>query len=215
MKTMARISPVAEQNTARLALVLPVLAQAARRASTRRACVNAAVMPLSLKLPDGFIPSYCRYRQPGLRPTYLATGSARWQSVCPSPIVITRSSGVNGKSSRNRQTPEKLSGLFRSPHFDSKCPSDFGTGSRFQSYATSNRPPHFGQWNEVSPRSTVAPHDGCMHCWKAKSGMRKSVRGETALNVADRSGNGEPARDSVGMGRFPLERWKSAWQNRS
>ena len=47
---------VAEQKTARLALVLPVLAQAARRAPTMRAWVNAAVMPLSLKLPEGFMP---------------------------------------------------------------------------------------------------------------------------------------------------------------
>ena len=54
---------------ARLALVLPVEAHAARRAPTRPACVNAAVMPLSLKLPDGFIPSYCRYSRPGRMPT--------------------------------------------------------------------------------------------------------------------------------------------------
>ena len=41
MKTTARIRPLAEQKTARLALVLPVLAQAARRAPTMRAWVNA------------------------------------------------------------------------------------------------------------------------------------------------------------------------------
>jgi hypothetical protein len=69
MNTMARISPLAEQNTARLALVLPVLAQAARRAPTRRACVKAAVMPLSLKLPEGFMPSYCKNSRPAPSPT--------------------------------------------------------------------------------------------------------------------------------------------------
>ena len=69
MKMTARIRPVAEQNTARLALVLPVLAQAARRAPTRRACVKAAVMPLSLKLPEGFMPSYCRNSRPASIPT--------------------------------------------------------------------------------------------------------------------------------------------------
>ena len=42
------------------ALVLPVEAQAARLAPIARACVNAADMPLSLKLPEGFSPSYCR-----------------------------------------------------------------------------------------------------------------------------------------------------------
>ena len=90
--------------------MLPVLAQAARRAPTMRACVNAAVMPLSLKLPDGFIPSYCRQSVPGFMPTYCGHGVGRWQSVCPSPIVMMRSSGANGNSSRNRQTPEKSSG---------------------------------------------------------------------------------------------------------
>ena len=69
MKMTARINPVAEQKTARLALVLPVLAQAARRARTSRAWVNAAVMPLSLKLPDGFIPSYCKNSLPASTPT--------------------------------------------------------------------------------------------------------------------------------------------------
>ena len=56
MKMIARISPVAEQYTASDALVLPVEAQAARWAPTMRAWVKAAVMPLSLKLPEGFMP---------------------------------------------------------------------------------------------------------------------------------------------------------------
>ena len=43
---------------ARLAEVLPVEAHATFFAPTILACVNAAVMPLSLKLPDGFSPSY-------------------------------------------------------------------------------------------------------------------------------------------------------------
>ena len=90
--------------------MLPVLAQAARRAPTMRACVNAAVMPLSLKLPEGFIPSYCRNRPPGFMPTYWPTLSAGCRSVCPSPMVTTSSGGANGSSSRNRQTPLKQSG---------------------------------------------------------------------------------------------------------
>ena len=51
------------------ALVLPVDAQAAVLAPTIRAWVAAAVMPLSLKLPDGLSPSYCRKRLPGCMPT--------------------------------------------------------------------------------------------------------------------------------------------------
>src|SRR5579864_8962515 len=102
MKMMARMSPVAEQKTARDALVLPVDAQAARRAPARWACVNAAVMPLSLKLPDGFKPSYCKNREPGFKPTKVATLSARCKMVCPSPMVRILSGWAKGSSSRKR-----------------------------------------------------------------------------------------------------------------
>ena len=115
------------------ALVLPVLAQAARRAPTSPAWVKAAVMPLSLKLPEGFMPSYCKNRLPGRTPTYFATVSDWRSSVCPSPMVITRPSGANGNSSRKRQTPEKFKGCVRPAHFDSKCFRDLGTGRRPQS----------------------------------------------------------------------------------
>ena len=37
-----------------------------------RAWVNAAVMPLSLKLPEGFMPSYCRNSRPGVHADILA-----------------------------------------------------------------------------------------------------------------------------------------------
>jgi len=115
------------------ALVLPVDAHAARFAPTSRACVAEAAIPLSLKLPDGFIPSYWRNNRPGFSPANAATESARWQSVCPSPIVTIASSGANWSSSRNRHTPEKSSGCVRFAHLPSKCFSDFGTGSRSQS----------------------------------------------------------------------------------
>ena len=110
-----------------------MLAQATRRALTIRAWVNAAVMPLSLKLPEGFIPSYWSFRQPGFMPTCRPTLSAVWSRVCPSPMVTTISGGANGSSSRNRQTPEKLSGSSRSAHFASKSRSERGTGSRSHS----------------------------------------------------------------------------------
>ncbi len=60
MKITAFISFVTQQYAASEALVFPVLAQAARCAPIMWACVKAADMPLSLKLPLGFIPSYCR-----------------------------------------------------------------------------------------------------------------------------------------------------------
>ena len=69
MKITARIRRVAEQYKASEALVLPVDAQAARVAPTNRAWLKAADMPLSLKLPEGFMPSYCRNNRPGVLPT--------------------------------------------------------------------------------------------------------------------------------------------------
>src|SRR5262245_24743080 len=133
MKMIARISPVAEQNTASEALVLPVLAHAARRAPTMRAWVNAAVMPLSLKLPDGFIPSYCRNRQPGFMPAYFATLSAFCRIVCPSPMVMILSGGANGSNSRKRHTPLKHNGSERCAHLASKSLSVLGGARRLQS----------------------------------------------------------------------------------
>ena len=61
-------------------------------------------------------------------PTYWPTLSAAWSSVCPSPMVTTISRGANGSSSRNRQTPEKLSGSSRSDHLASNSLSRRGTG---------------------------------------------------------------------------------------
>ena len=69
MKITARISRVTEQYKASDALVLPVEAHAARDAPTNRAWLKAADMPLSLKLPEGFMPSYCRNNLPGVLPT--------------------------------------------------------------------------------------------------------------------------------------------------
>ena len=114
---IACISLLTPQYRASEALVLPVDAQAARRAPIMWACVNAAVMPLSLKLPDGFIPSYCRYKSPAFRPTNRPTPSQACSSVCPSPMVTIFSAGANGNSSRNRHTPLKQSGSFRRLHF--------------------------------------------------------------------------------------------------
>ena len=63
--------------------MLPVEAQAARRAPIMWACVKAAVMPLSLKLPDGFRPSYCRNMPPGLQADVAADAVGRMQQRLP------------------------------------------------------------------------------------------------------------------------------------
>lgn len=69
MKITARMICVTEEYKASEALVLPVEAQAAFFAPTNLAWLKAADMPLSLKLPDGFIPSYCRCKRSGFTPT--------------------------------------------------------------------------------------------------------------------------------------------------
>ena len=63
MKTYA-FMPVSEAYIASDALVFPVEAHATFVAPTIRACVYAAVIPLSLNDPDGLNPSYCRYSRP-------------------------------------------------------------------------------------------------------------------------------------------------------
>ena len=54
------------------ALVFPVDAQAVIFAPTILAWVEAAVMPLSLKLPDGLNPSYCKNKLPVSMPITFA-----------------------------------------------------------------------------------------------------------------------------------------------
>ena len=76
---MACISLLTPQYRASEALVLPVEAQAARRAPIMWACVKAAVMPLSLKLPEGFMPSYCRNNLPGCSADVAADAVGRVQ----------------------------------------------------------------------------------------------------------------------------------------
>src|SRR6185312_4741357 len=120
MKMTAFINLVTEQYRASEALVLPVDAQAARAAPIMWAWVKAADMPLSLKLPDGFIPSYCKNSRPGSKPTYFPTALAGWSRVCPSPMLTTFSAGAKGSNSWNRQTPPKLSGSYRRDHLSSK-----------------------------------------------------------------------------------------------
>ena len=91
MKTTPCIS-ASDANRARLALVLPVDAQATRLAPTIRAWVKAAVIPLSLKLPLGLSPSYCSSRFPGFIPICRASRSACCRIVRPSPMVTMSSS---------------------------------------------------------------------------------------------------------------------------
>src|SRR3954468_7555146 len=133
MKITACINLLTPQYSAKDALVFPVEAHAARLAPVICACVNAAVIPLSLKLPEGFIPSYCKYKFLGCKPTYRATPSDGCSSVCPSPIVTILFGGANGNRSENRHTPLKHRGSCRRDHFASNASSDRGTRSESQS----------------------------------------------------------------------------------
>ena len=113
--------------------MFPVLAHAARLASIIRACVNAAHIPLSLKLPEGFIPSYCRCNLPASMPMNDPTASVCCNRVCPSPTVTILSWGANGNNSWNRQTPLKRIGLVRCDHIASNSFIRLGTAKRSHS----------------------------------------------------------------------------------
>ena len=132
-------------------------------------------MPLSLKLPEGFIPSYCKYSRPGATPTYLATPSEAWSSVCPSPTVTHCRKGANGSRSWNRHTPLKQCGSLRRAHFCSNSASEPGTRSRSHSYATSNRLPQRSQATRISSMAYVARQAGEIHCWYAAVGGGNGV----------------------------------------
>ena len=115
MKITAFISRVTEQYRASEALVLPVEAQAARLAPTMRAWVNAADMPLSLKLPEGFMPSYCRNSRPGSTPDVWRHAVGAVQQRLPFADGDALLGGAKGSSSWNRQTPLKQCGSQRWP----------------------------------------------------------------------------------------------------
>src|SRR5438045_1058811 len=85
---------------ARLALVLPVLAQAARVAPTLRARVNTAVIPLSLNDPLGRIPPYRRTGQPGSSPAAAATGAARWCGPLTAAGTLAERPGISDPAGR-------------------------------------------------------------------------------------------------------------------
>jgi hypothetical protein len=115
--------------------VLPVDAQAARFAPIMWACVKAADMPLSLKLPEGFIPSYCKSLRAAGQAGVLGDVRRVLQERLPfadgddAVIRLGEGQATGGK----RQTPLKSSRSKRRDHLCSKSASFFGVGSRSQS----------------------------------------------------------------------------------
>ena len=167
MKITAFINRVTAQYKASEALVLPVEAQAARLAPIMRACVNAADMPLSLKLPEGFIPSYCRNSRPASRPTYLATPVGGLQQRLP--FADGDDLFAAGRTAAARETArrrEKHSGSSRRDHLASKNFQESGGRSAVPIVA------HVQQIAAIAgdPRLVEAvggPAAGEMHRWKA------------------------------------------------
>ena len=116
------------------ALVLPVLAQAARPAPTMRAWVKAAVMPLSLKLPEGFIPSYCRNSRPGVHADVLADRVGRLQERLP--FADGHDLARAGRTAAARGTARRRgssAGRAGRPTWPRTRASDAGRASRSQS----------------------------------------------------------------------------------
>ena len=83
MKITACMICVTEEYRASEALVLPVEAQAARLAPTNRAWLKAADMPLSLKLPEGFMPFVLQVQPVGLQADVAAHGGRHVQQRLP------------------------------------------------------------------------------------------------------------------------------------
>ncbi len=81
--TTTRNRPVVLAKTASEALVLPVDAQAAVLAPTIRACVAAAVMPLSLKLPGGIQPLVLQKQATRVHADVAADAVGRLQNRLP------------------------------------------------------------------------------------------------------------------------------------
>ena len=90
-------------------------------------------MPLSLKLPEGFIPSYWSHERAGVEADVPADLVGALEQGLAFADRDDLSGGAKGRSSRNRQTPEKLRGRARSAHLASNSSSRRGTGSRSQS----------------------------------------------------------------------------------
>ena len=99
-----------------------------------RAWVNAAVMPLSLKLPEGFIPSYCRNKLPGFMPTILRDAVRRLQQRLP----FADGHDLVGRGERQQlaEPPDAAEAqrlVPPRPLFFETHASDVGTGSESQS----------------------------------------------------------------------------------
>ena len=96
-------------------------------------------MPLSLKLPEGFMPSYCKCSRSGLTPRNGRPPATTCSSVCPSPTVTHCSTGINGSRLWKRHTPLKQCGSLRRAHLSSKTLPRPRRTDLGQSYATSKQ----------------------------------------------------------------------------
>ena len=98
-----------------------------------RACVKAAVMPLSLKLPEGFMPSYCRNSRPGFESDVAGDGVGLLQDRLP----LADGQHLFGRGERQQfaETPDaaEVERIGALGPFASKSRSDRGGCKRSQS----------------------------------------------------------------------------------
>ena len=166
-----------------------------------RACVNAAVMPLSLKLPDGFIPSYWRNSRPGVHARRTApTASARWQERLP----FADGHDLLGRGEREQlaEPPDAArsrAGRCGRPTWPRSRASDFGTAEPVPVVGdVEQAAARAGSWNERvvqrprSPRrrggcSAGRRRRSCGHCRGTTAGRPVGVCRPSCLRRSFRS----------------------------
>src|ERR1700736_3066971 len=151
--------------------VLPVGAQATQRKPPCRAKDAAAVMPVSLKDPVGFMP-WCFAKScptPAARPQ---EGSS-YSGVFPSRRVMTWLQSCNaGRISRKRQTPLSSRAFQEVRRCSQSClsPAASNPAARIPELvfqpgkATSSRSPQCAQRTLLAPSSPTAPHAMQRNC---------------------------------------------------
>ena len=177
--------------------MLPVLAQAARVALVMRACVNAAVMPLSLKLPRRVHPFVLQEQLAGLE---AGVGRDRVGTLAERLPLADRQDAVVGREGEEFAEPPDAGEIERVGAVRPTC-SRSAPATSGRAAGPSRRPRRAGR--RTSGTGTRCPpgrrspgKSGSMQRWNARSDMRDvvaemigligDVRRITGLRAAER-----------------------------
>jgi len=158
-----------DANMASDALVLPVrCARDALRADHPRVRERSR-MPLSLKLPEGLSPSYCRLSLPGFILICLASRSACCSTVRPSRsrrshLPFDRTASARGSARCGEVEPAFAAGALGGPAVLERSRGSWGRAGATSRRPMSSRLLHLAQETLTSSMAYVAPQSGLMHC---------------------------------------------------